>query len=92
MINCRVEHSRARGHVNLHKVHRFRWSEMDVGVTAVIFDNLNVSFTWAAFQQTFCEQKSQMIDSSQKVMTLKPLNIPIELSNRVTKNWSLRAL
>lgn len=50
---------------------------MDFGVIAVIFDNLNISFTWAAFQQTFCEQKSQMMDSSQEAMTLKPLNITI---------------
>lgn len=76
MISCREEHSRARGPLNLHKLHRFRGSEMDFGVIAVIFDNLNISFTWAAFQQTSCEQKSQKIDSSQKAMTLKPLNIP----------------
>ena len=50
---------------------------MDFGVITVIFDNLNISFSWAAFQQTFCEQKSQMIDSLQKAMALKPLNILI---------------
>ena len=75
MIRCGEEHSRARGPLNLHKLHRFRCLEMDFGVITVIFDNLNISFTWAAFQQTFCEQKSQKIYSSQKAVTLKPLSI-----------------
>lgn len=50
---------------------------MDFGVIAVIFDNLNVSFSCDAFQQIFYEQKFQMMDSTQKAMTLKPLNILI---------------
>lgn len=50
---------------------------MDFGMIALIFDNLSLSLTGAVFQQTFCEQKSQMIDSSQKEMALKALNITI---------------
>lgn len=76
MISCR-EHPRARGPLNLHKLRRFRCSEMDFGVIAVIFDNFNISLTWAAFQQTVCEQKSGVIDSSQKATTLNPCNITL---------------
>jgi hypothetical protein len=34
---------------------------MDFGVIAVIFDNLNISFIWDVFYQTFCEQKPMKI-------------------------------
>lgn len=88
MISCREEHSRARGPLNLHKLRRFRCSEMDFGVIAVIFDNLNISLTWAAFQQTFCEQKSWTIDSSQKVTALKPCNITFWQSHQKLEPYS----
>lgn len=50
---------------------------MDFGVIAVVVDNLNISLTWAAFQQTVREQKSRVMDSSQKATALKPCDITL---------------